>query len=95
MYDWTKPGADQDKVLKHVALAEKKILAGGKWLGGGAVMPMSTPKEMFERGHVFCWATNDIALLRTAALGNVKAVEEATAGQKSTEKDVGDSNTTC
>lgn len=57
---------DSPQFKELLAEAERRILEGGKWLGGVTV-PGDTPAGQFARGYHFVTNCNDVSLLRDGA----------------------------
>lgn len=58
---------DDPEFKELIDEAERRIVEGGKWLGGGT-LPGITPADMFARGYNFVSNCSDLTLLRGAAL---------------------------
>ncbi len=63
---------DDPEFKELIGEAERRILEGGKWLGGGT-LPGVTPADMFARGYQFVTNCSDLKLLRGAAAQAVAA----------------------
>jgi len=56
---------DDPEFKELIDEAERRIVEGGKWLGGGT-LPGITPADMFARGYHFVSNASDLVLLRGA-----------------------------